>query len=43
VDANQGWLVTIVDKIPAVGSETRRLSLRKPVTQNNIAWLERAA
>jgi D-galactarolactone cycloisomerase len=39
VDANQGWLVTIVDKIPAWNLE-RATEFARACHGNNIAWLE---
>jgi len=39
VDANQGWLVTIVDKIPAWDLE-RATEFAKACHANNIGWLE---
>ena len=39
VDANQGWLVTIVDKIPAWDLE-RATQFAEACHDNNIAWLE---
>ena len=39
VDANQGWLVTIVDKIPAWDLQ-RAVQFAKACHANGIAWLE---
>ena len=39
VDANQGWLVTIVDKIPAWDLD-RALKFAKACYANGISWLE---
>ena len=39
VDANQGWLVTIVDKIPA-WDLSRASEFARVCAANNIAWLE---
>jgi L-alanine-DL-glutamate epimerase-like enolase superfamily enzyme len=39
VDANQGWLVTIVDKIPA-WDLTRATEFAKACHANDIGWLE---
>lgn len=39
VDANQGWLVTIVDKIPAWDLE-RATEFAEACYANNIGWLE---
>lgn len=39
VDANQGWLVSIIDKVPAWDLE-RAVSFAKACGDNNIAWLE---
>jgi L-alanine-DL-glutamate epimerase-like enolase superfamily enzyme len=39
VDANQGWLVTIVDKVPAWDLR-RAQEFSKACEDNNISWLE---